>query len=72
MAEATLDEVVANQQTIIEKLTQLSTKLDSVKTSTETAINNTETIGTSGVYETGVDSKKTFVVSPWPPTTEGE
>lgn len=68
---ATLDDVVAKQNMIIAKLDQQNTKLDAVKTATETsaasAANDVEIIGSPGIVNTGVNSQRVFVVSPWPP-----
>lgn len=68
---ATLDDVVAKQDMIIAKLDQQNTKLDAVKTATESAAaaaaNDVEIIGSPGIVNTGVNSQRVFVVSPWPP-----
>lgn len=68
---ATLDDVVAKQDMIISKLDQQNTKLDAVKTATESAAasaaNDVEIIGSPGIVDTRVNSQRVFVVSPWPP-----
>lgn len=71
--EVTLETIAANQQTIISKLTTLATKLDNVKTSvnnTNSSVQATNIIGSKAAVDTGVNSDRTFVLSPWPPSGE--
>lgn len=69
--EATLDTLAANQQTIITKLTTLSSNTTAVKNGVNaigSSVEDSNIIGAKGtVVETHVTPRRTFVISPWPP-----